>query len=93
MDKEKRIKEIAKDIPFLELEREVFVSSDRKEKHSWMLSEEDTTVIAEVLYDKGYRKESDTVKEILQKIHNHFKCIGGFRYGKVLAKEYGVEIK
>lgn len=32
-------------------------------------------------------------KEILQKINNNFKCIGGFRYGKVLAKGYGVEIE
>lgn len=43
MSKEERIKEIAKNIPFLTLDREVFVSSDRKEWHNWMLSEEDTS--------------------------------------------------
>ena len=68
MSKEERIKEIAKDIPFLELEREVFVSLDRKEKHSWMLSEEDTIAIAEALYDADYRKESETAKEIIDEI-------------------------
>lgn len=67
MSKE-RIKEIAKDIPFLELDREVFVSSDRKEWHSWMLSEEDTVAIAEALCDKGYRRESETAKEIIDEI-------------------------
>ena len=56
MNKEERIKEIAKDIPFLELEREVFVSLDRKEKHAWTLSEDDNKQIAQVLIEKGYRK-------------------------------------
>ena len=68
MSKAERIKEIAKDIPFLTLDREVFVSLDRKEWHSWMLSEEDTVAIAEVLCDKGYRRESETAKEIRDKI-------------------------
>ena len=67
-----KIKEIAKDIPFLNLEREVFVSADRKEWHSWMLSEEDTTVIAEALCDKGYRKESETAKEIYKELRKQF---------------------
>ena len=65
---EQQVKEIAKDIPFLTLEREVFVSADRKEWHSWMLSEEDTIAIAEVLYNKDYRKESETAREIIDEI-------------------------
>lgn len=54
-DKE-QIEKMAKDIPFLTLEREVFVSFDRKEKRGWILSKEDTTAIAEALYNAGYHK-------------------------------------
>lgn len=56
-DKEKQIEEMAKDLePFITLHREVYVSANRKERHAWMLSEEDNEVIAESLVAKGYRK-------------------------------------
>ena len=92
-EKQIKIKEIAKDIPFLNLEREVFVSLDRKEKHSWMLSEEDTVVIAEALYDKGYRKESEIVKELLTKIRREFKKSGILLDFTPIAEQYDVEVQ
>ena len=56
MEKDKMIKEMAKDIPFLTLDREVFVGATEKRKVGWTLSEEDNKVIAEELYNTGYRK-------------------------------------
>ena len=51
--------------------------------------------IAESLAKKGYRKESDTVKEVLQKVLKFtLDDEVGMRYlVKNLAKEYGVELK
>jgi hypothetical protein len=61
-EQEKQIEEMAKDLePFITLHREVYVSANRKEKHGWMLSEEDNKVIAEVLVKQGYRKIDNSV--------------------------------
>ena len=55
-DKEKQIKEMANDIPYLTLSRQVFVSMTEMKNVGWTLSEEDNKVIAEVLIEQGYRK-------------------------------------
>lgn len=47
---------MAKDIPFLTLDREVFVGATEKKKVGWTLSEEDNKVIAESLIKQNYRK-------------------------------------
>lgn len=56
MKDKKMIEEIAKDIPYLTLDRTVFVSATETKNVSWTLSEEDNKVIAEVLVEQGYRK-------------------------------------
>lgn len=97
-DKE-RIKEMARDIA--KKSCYLYDKCPKEPKHNcisqdpeiMLESSKNYVTIATWLVEEGYRKESDTVKEILQKINNNFKCIGGFRYGKVLAKEYGVEIE
>ena len=55
-DKEKQIEEMANDIPYLTLSRQVFVNMTEMKKVGWTLSEEDNKVIAEVLVKQGYRK-------------------------------------
>ena len=55
-DREKLVEKMAKDIPFLTLDRDVYVSSDRMEKRSWTLSEEDNKLIAESLVVSGWTK-------------------------------------
>ena len=55
-DKEKQIEEMAKDIPYLTLDRTVFVGATETKNVSWMLSEEDNKVIAEELIKKGWIK-------------------------------------
>lgn len=55
-DKDKIIKEMAKDIPYLTLDRTVFVGATETKNVSWMLSEEDNKVIAESLVAKGWVK-------------------------------------
>ena len=68
MDKKEMIEEMASDIPFLTLDREVFVSATEKRKVGCTLSEEDNKVIAEELYEKGYRKiNMDKWKRILDR--------------------------
>lgn len=64
MTKEQQIEEMARDLPFLTLERDVHISSTNVEKRAWTLSEEDNKIIAEALYNAGYRKTftSDTQK-------------------------------
>lgn len=64
MTKEQQIKEIARDLPFLTLERDVHISSTNVEKRAWTLSEEDNKIIAEALYNAGYRKVSDSEVEL-----------------------------
>lgn len=54
--KEEMIEEMAKDIPFLTLDREVFVSATEKRKVSWTLSKEDNKAIAEELIKQSYCK-------------------------------------
>nr|DAI85888.1 MAG TPA: HEAT SHOCK COGNATE 71 KDA-PROTEIN COMPLEX, APOPTOSIS, PROTEIN FOLDING.9A [Caudoviricetes sp.] len=56
MNKEQQIEEMARDLPFLTLERDVHISSTNVEKRAWTLSEEDNKIIAEALYNAGYRK-------------------------------------
>lgn len=53
------IEEMVRDLPFLTLEREVHISSTNVEKRAWTLSEEDNKIIAEALYNAGYRKVPD----------------------------------
>ena len=48
-NKEKQIEEMANDIPYLTLDREVYVGFTEMKNVSWTLSEEDNKVIAEVL--------------------------------------------
>lgn len=52
----KEIEEMARDLPFLTLERDVHISSTNIEKRAWTLSEEDNKIIAEAYYNAGYRK-------------------------------------
>ena len=56
---DKMIEEMARDITYLTLDREVFVGANRKELRSWTLSEEDNEIIAKELAKKGYRKITD----------------------------------
>lgn len=56
MNKEQQIEEMARDLPFLTLERDVHISSTNVEKRAWTLSEEDNKIIAEALYNAGYRQ-------------------------------------
>ena len=56
MNKQQQIEEMARDLPFLTLERDVHISSTNVEKRAWTLSEEDNKIIAEALYNAGYRK-------------------------------------
>lgn len=56
MDENKEIEEMARDLPFLTLERDVHISSTNVEKRAWTLSEKDNKKIAEALYNAGYRK-------------------------------------
>ena len=56
MTEKEMIEEMAKDIPFLTLDREVFVGATEKKKVGWTLSEEDNKVIAESLIKQNYRK-------------------------------------
>lgn len=68
MDKNKEIEEMARDLPFLTLERDVHISSTNVEKRAWTLSEEDNKIIAEALYNAGYRKISeDNICEAVEK--------------------------
>lgn len=55
-DKEKQINEMANDIPYLTLSRQVFVSMTEMKNVGWTLSEEDNKVIAEALVEKGWVK-------------------------------------
>ena len=68
MDKNKEIEEMARDLPFLTLERDVHISSTNVEKRAWTLSEEDNKIIAEALYNADYRKISeDNICEAVEK--------------------------
>ena len=61
-DKEKQIEEMAKDIPYLTLDRTVFVGATETKNVSWTLSEEDNKIIAETLISKGWIKpDKDSV--------------------------------
>lgn len=55
----KEIEEMARDLPFLTLERDVHISSTNIEKRAWTLSEEDNKIIAEAYYNAGYRKTAE----------------------------------
>lgn len=70
----KEIEEMARDLPFLTLERDVHISSTNVEKRAWTLSEEDNKIIAEALYNAGYRKISeDNICEAVEKPVNTLK--------------------
>lgn len=87
MEKEKIIEEMAKDIPFLTLDREVFVGATEKRKVGWTLSEEDNKVIAEELYNAGYRKipEGSVVlsKEEYEKMKSLYDCGNGYMTSQI----------
>lgn len=55
----KEIEEMARDLPFLTLERDVYISSTNIKKRAWTLSEEDNKIIAEAYYNAGYRKTAE----------------------------------
>lgn len=68
MDKNKEIEEMARDLPFLTLGRDVHISSTNVEKRAWTLSEEDNKIIAEALYNADYRKiPEDNIRETVEK--------------------------
>ena len=56
MEKQKIIEEMANDIPYLTLSRQVFVSMTEMKNVGWTLSEEDNKMIAEVLVKNGWIK-------------------------------------
>ena len=58
-DKEKQIEEMAKDIPYLTLDRTVFVGAIETKNVSWTLSEEDNKLIAKELISKGWIKPAE----------------------------------
>ena len=47
--------------------------------------------LAEHIIEKGYRKESDTAKEILQIIKEEYGYIGDLE--KIIKERYGVEVE
>ena len=65
--KEKQIEEMAKDIPYLTLDREVFVGATEKRIVGWTLSEEDNKMIAKALIEQGYRKITENEVVISKK--------------------------
>ena len=74
-DKEKRIEEIAKDIPYLTLDRTVFVGATETKNVSWMLSEEDNRLIAESLTEKGYQKIPEGSVMISKEEYEEYKKV------------------
>lgn len=48
---------------------------------------------AEALYNVGYRKESETAKEILSRLMRSYPIPPIQRVLKIIAEEYGVEVE
>ena len=72
-DKEKQIEEMAKDITYLTLDREVFVSATNTKKVGWTLSEEGNKLISETLISKGWTKLPEDSIVISREEYNDLK--------------------
>ena len=95
MDKQKQITEMEK----------IFCANCRKDGYSCSLysSSDDWVCVqererAEALYNAGYRKESDTAKEILHLIKSSeyvdsLKTISIWAVEKIFKERYGVEVE
>ena len=69
----KQIEEMAKDIPYLTLDREVFVGATEKRIVGWTLSEEDNKMIAKALIEQGYRKLDEDSVVLSREEYNELK--------------------
>lgn len=92
MDKEKQIEEIKNIIYFTMCEP---TSGFPKQKVDMYVRGYRFGIVADALYDKGYRKQSDTardiIKDILWTVEN---CTKGYlrEHLRELAEKYGVKI-
>lgn len=92
MDKQ-MIEEMAKDIPFLTLEREVYISLNDKVKAGWTLSEEDNKIIAEHLIKKDYRKIPENAVVLTEKEYKRYERIEKIIKLAKREKANGYEVK
>ena len=93
-DKEKQIEEMRKDIPYLTLDRTVFVGATETKNVSWTLSEEDNKLITEELIKKGWVKLPDSVVLSMEEYEKLLKDKTiTVSIDEQLKKEYAYELK
>lgn len=89
MNKEQQIEEMARDLPFLTLERDVHISSTNVEKRAWTLSEEDNKIIAEALYNAGYRKIPEDSVVLSREEYEKLKSLYDTQKGAIMTSKIG----
>ncbi|MBQ3421514.1 MAG: hypothetical protein IJH34_07555 [Romboutsia sp.] len=99
MNKEQQIEEMAREIA--KRSCHLFENCPKPIKHNcisqdpeiMLESSKNYVTVATWLVEEGYRKESETVKELLTKIRDEFKKSGILLNFSLIAKQYGVEIE
>lgn len=90
-DEQKQIEEMAKVIRGIMY----YTPDEEDDRYRYLthLDKKSAKEISEKLYAAGYRKQSETAREILQKLYNETEYFS-FQYTiKELAAQYGVEVE